>query len=251
MEQKAVLLLETDFFARSGLCRYLVQQGFTVVEAAHANDALERAQRETFAAAIVNGVISVDGRQTYARGQERAGLDLVRNLKDLNPDMGIVLLCARRHRGEELLAILRMMRGVVYRIKDGIEPDDLMDALEMAIAGEVWIDPRVDLTGVENPGNHILELCRPDERRLIQRALNRVQQLTPAELVILSQIGHAGTTKRIARELGVTPGTVESHTNHIYTKLFGADADGSLRRMVLLTKVALIRELVGADAQSA
>jgi len=238
MLTQTILLVEDDYFMRTSLCIYLEDIGYKVIETASAAEALEKAHQAQLSAAIVDIVIPADASCPRGDIHQSVGLKLVRQLKRDAPNLGIVILSAHGDRGNEILEMLRSMQGLVYQVKGMRKPTWLAEAVCMAVRGDVWIDPDVDLTGPQKLSDFLLEICSPLERPIISRALEALFTLTPTETKKKKKIGQAYAVNRIADDLSITPGTVETHINHIYTKLFEKVKD--LRKSVLLTKVSLI-----------
>lgn len=52
MPSHTILVVDDDYFMRTGLCAYLEDLGYTVIEAGHAAEALARARATQPAAAV-------------------------------------------------------------------------------------------------------------------------------------------------------------------------------------------------------
>jgi DNA-binding NarL/FixJ family response regulator len=88
----------------------------------------------------------------------------------------------------------------------------LIHAIETVIAGELYVSPGIALVAVhkliEGPAAH-----------------SHASSLTDRELHVFGLIGAGFGTNRIAKELGISPRTVETYYEHIKLKLGYADAD--------------------------
>ncbi len=89
--------------------------------------------------------------------------------------------------------------------------EELIHAIETIIAGELYVSPRIACVAVqkliENPA-----------------AYRHASNLTDRELHVFGLIGAGFGTNRIAKELGISPRTVETYDEHIKIKLGYPDA---------------------------
>jgi len=90
--------------------------------------------------------------------------------------------------------------------------EELIRAIEIVIAGELYVSPGIALVAVhkliENPA-----------------AYRHASNLTDRELHVFGLIGAGFGTNRIAKELGISPRTVETYDEHIKIKLGYPNAD--------------------------
>ena len=142
------------------------------------------------------------------------GLGVLRELRDEGPPTATVLLTAGLDEEEVLEAVRLGVRGVVLK---EMAPAVLVECLRAVGQGEVWI-----------------------ERRLVTRALDKLMVrhdgqreaaavLTGREIDLVRQIARGLRNKEIARQLGITEGTVKVHLHNIYQKL-GIDGRLALLR---------------------
>ncbi len=90
--------------------------------------------------------------------------------------------------------------------------EELIHAIEIVLAGELYVSPRISLVAVHN---------------LIENpaAYRHASNLTDRELHVFGLIGAGFGTNRIAKELGISPRTVETYDEHIKIKLGYPNAD--------------------------
>lgn len=102
--------------------------------------------------------------------------------------------------------------GSGYWRKNG-SAEGLIHAIETVLSGELYVSPRIALLVVH---------------KLVDRPLpdgSRVDALTDRELHVFALVGVGFGTGRIAKELGLSPRTIETYHEHIKLKLGYANAE--------------------------
>lgn len=139
------------------------------------------------------------------------------------PEMtGLAVLCELRARGAKgpvaILTTSRDEKDVIealqcgaqgYLLKD-MEPDELLLALSAIVRGETVVAK--ELTGV-------LAKAVQGERMNTGLAPHLLSELTPREREILCHLAEGQSNKVIARNLGISDGTVKLHVKAILRKL--------------------------------
>ena len=90
--------------------------------------------------------------------------------------------------------------------------EELIHAIETIVAGELYVSPRIALRAVHKVIEH-------------PAAHPRTADLTDRALHVFALIGAGLGTSRIARELGISPRTVETYFEHIKLKLGYSNSD--------------------------
>jgi DNA-binding NarL/FixJ family response regulator len=90
--------------------------------------------------------------------------------------------------------------------------EELIHAIETVLARELYVSPRIALRAVHKVVDHAA-------------AHPKASNLTDRELHVFALSGAGFGTSRIARELGISPRTVETYHEHIKLKLGYPDAD--------------------------
>ena len=137
------------------------------------------------------------------------GLFLIKELADRFPKTRILVISKQP---EEVFAERALRAGASgYWMKTGT-CEELIHAIETIIAGELYVSPGIALVAVhkliENPA-----------------AYRHASNLTDRELHVFGLIGAGFGTNRIAKELGISPRTVETYDEHIKIKLGYPNAD--------------------------
>jgi len=238
-----ILLVEDSCDYRLALRLHLEDVGYNIVESAHTVEALEKAAEARPSAAIVDIIIPPNARQP-ADHRQSEGLAAARRLKQLDPNIGIVIFSRMMNRRAEVSQMFQTMRGIVYLVKGIPTYDALDEAIRRAIRGDVWIDPQVELIEEGRLAHFLLDLCSPIERKHIHWALEAWDSLTPTEILVLEKVAQAYSVQETANRLNVKKGTIEAHINNIYSKMLsGIDSKIGLRKQVLLAKIYQIHYL--------
>lgn len=240
----SILIVEDNEFTRRGLHLFLEQGGMCVAEAANVQDALCLATDLRPDAAVVDLVLplSPDAEPDYAG---RAGLEVICQLKAYYPHLAIVILSAHPDQGAAVLELIRRKRwkGVAYLLK-GNPAVEVERAIHLARQGGVYFDPSVSLEARSTGSQIILDALSAPEREVVVEALNHLSRLTPREFDVLFQIAESLGTEQAAAALNISLKTWNNHRQSIYVKLgLNADQADSLRKEMLLAKIALIHRL--------
>jgi len=139
----------------------------------------------------------------------RDGIFFLKDLVTRFPNTRIVVISRQP---EEVYAQRALRAGASgYWMKTGTR-EELIRAIEIVLAGELYVSPRVALhvlhEVVEHPTAH-------------SNAFN----LTDRELHVFALTGAGFGTRRIAEELGISPKTVETYYEHIKLKRGYTDAE--------------------------
>jgi DNA-binding NarL/FixJ family response regulator len=207
-----VVLGEDSVLLREGLVRLLEEAGTTVAAAVGDGPSLVRA-----VVAERPDVAVVDVRMPPTHTDE--GLRAAVEVRRIAPGTAVLVLSqyVEVTYADELLADGR--GGVGYLLKDRVtDLDQLLAALDEVVAGGTVLDPQV--------------VAQLFARR---RADDPVRRLTPREREVLGLIAEGHSNTAIARQLVVTPGAVEKHTQRIFAKLgLAPDEERNSRVMATL-----------------
>ncbi len=194
----SVLLADDHTIFRQGLKRLLDENPrFAVTgEAADGRETLEMVKAQKPRVVLMD--ITMPG---------LSGLEAARRISKMSIGTNVLVLSV--HADEEFIARAFESGAVGYILKD-IRAPDLFEAIESASQGRRYLSPAISDTIV----SEYLRL-----RRERSEAESPFQILTAREREILRLLTEGKSSKEIARELNVSPKTVETHRANIMRKL--------------------------------
>ena len=191
-----ILIIDDHALFRGGLRELLQRRGIEVVAAVGAGDEGCR-----LAAELLPDVVLLDLRMP---GMD--GLTAIHELRRAGFSAPVVMLTTS-HEERDLVESLRSgAQG--YLLKD-LEPDELVSALHDVVGGRTVVAP--DMAGVL--ARALQKDTPPHPGRL------SFSTLTRREMDILCHLAAGQSNKVIARELGISDGTVKLHVKSILRKL--------------------------------
>jgi DNA-binding NarL/FixJ family response regulator len=136
---------------------------------------------------------------------ESNGLELIKHLKQLRPDLPVLVLSTH----DEALYGQRALRaGARGYVMKQAPTSEVMGAIRTVLNGGIYLSEAMRSRVVEE---HV--------RGPAARPSTDVGTLSDRELEVFELIGHGHTTSRIAAKLRVSVSTVETHRAHIKQKL--------------------------------
>lgn len=153
-----------------------------------------------------------------------SGLDATSEIKDRYPNVQVLILTIH-DREDYLYRALRA--GASGYVLKGADINDLLAAVRTAHQGEIYLYPSVTKTLV----SEYLRQARSGEDH------GTHDRLSEREREILRLIAEGQTTPEIATTLFLSPHTVQSHRDHIMTKL-------DLHSKAALIKYAIAKGLI-------
>ena len=157
----------------------------------------------------------------------RNGLELIKDLGAIHPDLPIIVLSMH----DELIYAERVLRagGRGYVMKD-TPPDRLLEAIRVVLGGGVFASPTVT--------NHLLRSI--SSNRGPAKPNFPLERLTDREMEVFELIGQAKSNHEIAVQLGISPRTLDAHRAHIREKLGLEDGSELTRHAIRWVEVGML-----------
>ncbi|WP_295882742.1 response regulator [uncultured Thiohalocapsa sp.] len=192
-----VLLIDDHALFRVGLLELLERRGIEVVDAVGDCDVGLRLTRD-----CAPDVVLLDLRMPGP-----GGIEILKQIRSEGLDRRVAMLTTSTDEQDLIASLQAGANG--YLLKD-MEPDELVAALSDIVAGKTVVAP--ELTGV-------LARAVRQEPEPAAPAQPVLSELTPREQEILCHLAAGQSNKAIARELGISDGTVKLHVKAILRKL--------------------------------
>ncbi|MGB5276880.1 MAG: response regulator transcription factor [Gammaproteobacteria bacterium] len=191
-----VLIIDDHALFRVGLQGLLEQRGIEVADAVASG--IEGMQR---AAELKPDIVLLD-----LRMPDMGGLEVLQKLKENEPAIPVVMLTTSNEETDLIKSLRSGAQG--YLLKD-MEPDELVSALR----------------DIKNGRNVVAQDLTDALARMVQGDTSiddeegPFSELTPREMEILCLLAEGQSNKLIARNLGISDGTVKLHVKAILRKL--------------------------------
>lgn len=191
-----VLLLEDHPIVRQGLAQLINDEPDLLIcgQADDTQSAMELVRQESPDIAIVD--ISL---------KDRSGLDVIKDLHEIKPDLAVLVLSMHDEKLQAERALRAGARGYIMKQE---ATDKVLTAIRRVLAGEIYLSERMAAL-------HRLM----DVKDAPAEKLSPLQTLTNRELEIFTLIGHGKGPREIAADLSLSIKTVEAHREHIKAKL--------------------------------
>lgn len=196
MEKLRVLIIDDHTLFREGVQGLLERRNLQVIASVGDGKSGIQAAHE-----LVPDVILLDMRMP-----DMDGLMVLRMLRQKGLKMPAAILTTSSNENDLVEALRSGAKG--YLLKD-MEPDDLVVALLDIVEGKTVVAPTL---------THVLAKVVQGES-LEPQELKPIETLTPRETEILGLLAEGLSNKLIARELGISDGTVKLHVKAILRKL--------------------------------
>ena len=146
----------------------------------------------------------------------RGGLELIKDLKALHPDLPVLVISMH----DEMLHAERVLRAGArgYLMKEA-GAEKMLEAMRQVLSGQVYVSTKM--------AAKIFDIFSG------RRSHNSpIEKLTDREFEVFQLIGQGRTTRDIARQLNISSKTVDVHRGHIKEKLELPDATSLVRHAV-------------------
>jgi DNA-binding NarL/FixJ family response regulator len=196
----------------------IVREGFTEIINASSN--LEVCGEADSAAHAVEAVarLKPDAVMVDLSLHGGSGLDLIKNLKALHPELPMLVLSMH---DEGIYAERALRAGALGYVMKREDSATVVEAIQAVLQGHVFLSPTMRgrmLKKVVGGKTH--------------SGQSGIEALTDRELEVLQLLGEGRTTREIAKKLHLSISTVETHRTHIKEKLHLANAAELMFRAV-------------------
>ena len=140
---------------------------------------------------------------------DQPAVETVRQIKTVSPRSQIVMVTS--HEGDEYVVPMTQAGAISYILKD-TTPEDLIEAVRKAAAGESTLSPRIAKA-----------LATIITRAQARQESQLHEDLTEREVEVLHCIAEGLSNMDIATRLGISDKTVKSHVGNILSKLYLTD----------------------------
>ena len=191
-----VIIIDDHTLFREGLQRLLVRHEIDVVSSvSNGEDGIKSIKK------LEPDIVLLDLRMPNVNG-----IDVLKNIREHNKSLPVVMLTTSDDEKDLIEAFRNGASG--YLLKD-MEPDDLVVALRDVLKGETIVAP--------NLVQILAKFHQGDDTEI--NITNLIATLTPRENEILELLAEGQSNKLIAKNLGISDGTVKLHVKSILRKL--------------------------------
>tara|TARA_Y200000002_G_C22634259_1_gene643914 strand:+ start:588 stop:1238 length:651 start_codon:yes stop_codon:yes gene_type:complete len=191
-----VIIIDDHTLFREGLQRLLVRHEIDVISSvSNGEDGIKSIKK------LEPDIVLLDLRMPNVNG-----IDVLKNIREHNKSLPVVMLTTSDDEKDLIEAFRNGASG--YLLKD-MEPDDLVVALRDVLKGETIVAP--------NLVQILAKFHQGDDTEI--NITNLIATLTPRENEILELLAEGQSNKLIAKNLGISDGTVKLHVKSILRKL--------------------------------
>ncbi len=195
-QQKRIFLVDDHPLIRSGLAQIIEEEPDLTIcgQAKNAAEAMKGVKDSAPDLVVVD--LSLEGSN---------GIELIKNLKALYPDLEFMMFSMHDERVFAQRALRAGARAFVMKHES---KDTIKTAIRRALSGNIYVSERVS----EQLLHQIVSGTASDKG-------SPVDKLTDRELEVIQLIGKRLSTREVPKALTVSVKTVESHRAHIKEKL--------------------------------
>lgn len=135
------------------------------------------------------------------------GLHALREIRTVSPRTACIILSALK---DDVAFGLAIEEGAAAVLHKSVEIPDLLDVIRDVAKGRSVLPP-------EETSRRLQALARSRDRNWHAQMLE--QSITPREKEVLQLLARGAGNRRIARELGISPDTVQTHIRNMLAKL--------------------------------
>lgn len=181
MNSKRILVVDDDATTRRTLERFLTQEGYTVVTASNANEAVLAVHVDS------PDIILSD---IYMPG--KTGLELQLSLQELNLNVPTIFMTGQDDMSTTIKA---MQQGAYDYLSKPIELDRLKKILERLVANQELSDKLIMMVDTQSKGYRLEDIIVGHDRRMIE-IYKTIGSVTRSRVTVLIE-GESGTGKEL------------------------------------------------------
>lgn len=210
IKRKKVLVADDHAIFREGLKKVIATSDDLIVtcEANDGQEALQKIKEQELDLVILD--VSLPG---------RSGLDVLQELKNILPNLPVIILSMYP---EDQYAVRAYRSGAAGYLTKGSPPDELLDALHLALNGKKYVSSSLAVSLVNGLADGLAPSPHSD--------------LSNREFQIVCMIASGKTVGTIAKELSLSVKTVSTHRANILRKM-------NLKNSAELTRYAIEHNL--------
>jgi DNA-binding NarL/FixJ family response regulator len=196
MPRKKIMLVDDHPMMRAGLAQFINKQRDmeTCCELGSAAEAFEGLRK--FDPDLVLTDITLPG---------KSGIELIKDLLVADPELPILVVSMHDETVYAERVLRAGARGYIMKEAGG---ENLLIAIRHVLSGQVYVSPRISARILDN-----LSARKP------RGSTSPIEKLSDREFEIFQLIGQGKGTRDIARQLHLSPKTVETHRGHLKEKL--------------------------------
>lgn len=148
----------------------------------------------------------------------RSGIEFIKDVLALHPNLPILILSMHDEVIYAERALRAGARGYIMKEAGG---EKLLEAIRRVLGGKVYVSEEMSAKIIDN-----LSAKKP------RGSQSPIEKLSDREFEVFQMIGQGKSTRDIARQLSLSPKTVDVHRGHIKEKLELKDATSLIRHAV-------------------
>jgi DNA-binding NarL/FixJ family response regulator len=148
----------------------------------------------------------------------RGGLEFIKDVKGLYPDLPVLVVSMHDEMLHAERALRAGARGYLMKEAGG---EKMLEAIRKVLEGQVYVSETMSARILDNLSG-----------RKPRGSASPIEQLSDREFEVFQLIGQGKSTREIAKELNLSPKTVEVHRSHIKEKLDLKDATALVRHAI-------------------
>jgi DNA-binding NarL/FixJ family response regulator len=207
--RRRILIVDDHPFMRAGLAQLIERQADLTVCGEAGNPAESLLRLATGGVDLVLADMTMPG---------RSGLDFLKDLQALHPALPILVVSMHDEMVYAERALRAGARGYIMKEAGG---ENLLAAIRQVLGGQVYVSPRMSA-----------QLLDSFSGRKTRDADSPFGKMTDREFEVFQMIGRGGSTREIARQLGLSTKTVDVHRAHLKAKLDLPDTTALVRHAV-------------------